>query len=68
MDSVILLRFFVFSLLCKCIYDIDLSMLDFNSLCKSKNINLQDYRRISVAVSQRRNDHMQVYIITMEGK
>ena len=31
-------------------------------------IYLQDYSRHSVAVSQRRNDHMQVYIIIMEGK
>ena len=29
---------------------------------------LQDYRKHSVAASQRRNDHMQVYIIIMEGK
>ena len=39
MDYVILLRFFVFSLLyCKYIRDIYLSMLDFNGLCKFKNI------------------------------
>ena len=31
-------------------------------------IYLQDYRRYSVAVSQRRNDHIQVYMIIMEGK
>ena len=29
---------------------------------------LQDYRKHSVAASQMRNDHMQVYIIIMEGK
>ena len=33
-----------------------------------QNIYLQDYRRYSAAVRQRRNDHMQVYIIIMEGK
>ena len=33
-----------------------------------KHIYLQDYRRHSVAASQRRNDHMQVYINIMEGK
>ena len=33
-----------------------------------QHIYLQDYRRHSVAVSQRRNDHMQVYIIIMGGK
>ena len=39
MDYVILSRFFVFSLLyCKYICDIYLSMLDFNDLCKFKNI------------------------------
>ena len=30
-------------------------------------IYLQDNRRYSVAVSQGRNDHMQVYINKMEG-
>ena len=29
---------------------------------------LQDYRRHSVAVSQRKNDHTQVYTNRMEGK
>ena len=33
-----------------------------------QQIYLQDYKRPSVAVGQRRNDHMQVYIIIMEGK
>ena len=33
-----------------------------------QHIYLQDYRRHSVAVSQRRNDRMQVYIIITEGK
>ena len=33
-----------------------------------QHIYLQDYRRHSVAVSQRRNDRIQVYIIIMEGK
>ena len=33
-----------------------------------QHIYLEDYRRHSVAVSQRRNDHMQVYIIIMVGK
>ena len=33
-----------------------------------QHIYQQVYRRNSVAVSQRRNDHMQVYIIIMEGK
>ena len=64
MTCIILLLFFVFSLLCcKYICDIYLSMLDFNSLCKFNNIftYLQDYRRHSVAVNQKRNDHMQVY-------
>ena len=40
-----------------------LSMLDLNN-----SIYLQDYRRHSVAVSQRRNDHIQVYIIITEDK
>ena len=31
-----------------------------------QNIYIQDYRRHSVAVSQRTNDHMQVYMIIME--
>ena len=31
-------------------------------------IYLQDYRRHSVAVSQRKNDNMQVNIIIVEGK
>ena len=69
MDLVILLRFPIFSLLCckyKC--DIYLSELDFNGLCKFNNIYLQDYKGHLVAVSQRRNDHRQVYIIMMEGK
>ena len=33
-----------------------------------QQIYLQDYRRHLVAVSQRRNDHMQLDIIIMEGK
>ena len=33
-----------------------------------QHIYLQDYRRHSVAVGQRRNDRIQVYIIIMEGK
>ena len=33
-----------------------------------QQIYLQDYKRPSVVVSQRRNDHIQVYIIIMEGK
>ena len=33
-----------------------------------QHIYLQDYRRHSVTVSQKRNDHMQVYIFLMEGK
>ena len=33
-----------------------------------QHIYLRDFRRHSVAASQRRNDHMQVYIIIMEGK
>ena len=33
-----------------------------------QHIYLQDCRRHLVAVSQRRNDHMQVYIIIMEDK
>ena len=33
-----------------------------------QHIYLQDYRRHSVAVSQRRNDHIQVYIIITEDK
>ena len=32
------------------------------------HIYLQGYRRNSVSVSQKRNDHMQVYIVIMEGK
>ena len=32
-----------------------------------QHIYLQNYRGHSVGVSQRRNDHMQVYIIIMEG-
>ena len=43
-------------------------MLDFNGLYKFNNIYSQDYIRLSVAVNQRKNDHMQVYIIIMEGK
>ena len=35
---------------------------------KQQHIYLQDYRGLSVAVSQKRNDHMQVYIIFMENK
>ena len=31
-------------------------------------IYLQDNRRHSVAVTQRRNDHMQVYIVIIGGK
>ena len=43
-------------------------MLDVNGLWKFSNITyLQDYRRHSVAASQRKNDHMEVYIIIMEG-
>ena len=33
-----------------------------------QHIYLQDNRRHAVAVNLRRNDHMQVYIIIMEGK
>ena len=33
-----------------------------------QHIYLQDYRRHPVAVSQRRNDHMQVHLVKMEGK
>ena len=33
-----------------------------------QHIYLQDYRRHAVAMSQRGNDHMQVYINIMEGK
>ena len=33
-----------------------------------QQIYLQDYRSHLVAVSQRRNDHMQLDIIVMEGK
>ena len=33
-----------------------------------QHIYAKDYRRHSVAVSQRRNDHMQVSIIIMEDK
>ena len=33
-----------------------------------QHIHLQDYRKHSVAVSQRRNENMQVYITLMEGK
>ena len=63
--------FFVFSLLCcKYICDIYLSMLDSKGLCKFNNIFIYKITEDihSVAVSQRRNDHMQVYIIIMEGK
>ena len=33
-----------------------------------QHIHWQNYRRNLVAVNQRRNDHMQVYIIIMKGK
>ena len=33
-----------------------------------QHVYLQDYRKHSVAVRQRWNDQMQVYIIIMEGK
>ena len=33
-----------------------------------QHIYLQDYRRYSVAVGQRRNEHMPVYIVIMEDK
>ena len=33
-----------------------------------QHVYLQDYRKNSVAVSQRSNDHMQVHIIIMEDK
>ena len=60
---------FVFNLLCcKYICGIYLSMMQSNGLCKLNNIYLEDYRRHSVTVTQRRNDHMQVHIIIMEGK
>ena len=39
-----------------------------NKWLVQQHIYLQDYRRHSVAVSERRNDHMQVYINIMEGK
>ena len=39
-----------------------------NKWLVQQHIYLQDYRRHSVAVSQSRNDHMQVYINIMEGK
>ena len=38
MECVILLRFFVFTLFCKYICDIYLSMLDFNGLCQFNKI------------------------------
>ena len=61
---------FVFSLLCcKYICDIYLSMLDFNGLCKFNNsLYLQNCRGDLVSVSYRRNDHMQVYMVIIEGK
>ena len=66
------ITFFVFNLLCfKYICNIYLCMLDFNGLCKFNNIfinNLLDYRRNSVIVSQTKNDHLQAYMILMEGK
>ena len=70
MDYVILLSFFVSGLLCcKHICDIYLSMLGFSGLCKFNKIRyLLNYRRYSVAVSQRRNDHMQDNIIIREVK
>ena len=68
MDCVIPLRFFVFSFICcKYIVDIYLGMLDFNGLCKFRDILVMDYRRDSLAASQKGNDHMQVYIIIMES-
>ena len=61
---------FLFSLLCcKYIRDIYLSMLDFNCFFKIlsasltaslRHIYVQDHRRHSVAMTQRRNDHVQV--------
>ena len=33
-----------------------------------QHIYLQDYKTHPIAASLRRNDHMQVYIIIMEGK
>ena len=39
-----------------------------NKWLVQQHIYLQDYRRHSAAESQRRNDHMQVYINVMEGK
>ena len=64
------ITFFVFSLLCcKYICDIYLSMLDFNGLCKFNNsLYLQNCRGDLVSVSYRRNDHMQVYMVIIEGK
>ena len=58
------ITFFVFSLLCcKYICDICLSML---LMQVQQHIYLEDYRRHSVAVSQRKNDHVQIYIIIMK--
>ena len=58
------ITFFVFSLLCcKYICDICLNML---LMQVQQHIYLEDYRRHSVAVSQRKNDHVQIYIIIMK--
>ena len=44
-------------------------MLDFNGLCKFSNTFIYKITKDkTVAVSQRREDHMQVYIVIMEGK
>ena len=68
MDCIILLRFFVCSLLCcKYIYDICLSNLDFNGFFSATYLftRLQKWAK---GVSQRRYDHMQAFINIMEGK
>ena len=68
MDCVILYVFLYLACFVVSTYVIFLSLLDYNGLYKFNNIYLQDYIRRSVAVSQRRNDHMQVHIIIMYGK
>ena len=69
MDCVILLRLFVFSLLCcKYMYDTYLNMLDFNGLCKFNDTFIYKITEYIQAVSQRRNYHMQVSVIIMKGK
>ena len=67
-----LLRFFVFSLLCcKYMCDTYLSNLDFNGLCSAANglfNNIFNCKITEDIQSQRRNDHMEVYVNMMEGK